>query len=309
MLSLHSAIIKDMGKERRLMIIQKVKGRLIILYNDLGKYFWKKPNIKSIDETLDHINEKQCSVSRFGDGEFAVMLGTGYSGYQDFRDQLSKRLYQVLQQPIGNHIVCLPDIFGDLSALRSESIEFNRGVLGNSRRKYLDLIPMERDYYNTFFTRCYNMFIDKSNCPRWFEKCKSIWAGKDILIVEGEYSRLGVGNDLFAGAKSIQRILGPAQNAYDKYDELLKAAQQYGNDKLILVALGMTATVMAYDLAKDGYWAIDIGHIDVEYEWFLRGATKKVAIEGKFVNEAPGGRIVSGDATPEYWQQIICHIK
>lgn len=141
MLSLHSAIIKDMGKERRLMIIQKVKGRLIILYNDLGKHFWKKPNIKSIDETLDHINEKQCSVSRFGDGEFAVMLGIGYSGYQDFRDQLSKRLYQVLQQPIENHIVCLPDIFGDLSTLRSESIEFNRGVLGNSRRKYLDLIP------------------------------------------------------------------------------------------------------------------------------------------------------------------------
>lgn len=100
--------------------------------------------------------------------------------------------------------------------MRSESIEFNRGVLGNSRRKYLDLIPMERDYYNSFFTRCYNMFIDKSNCPRWFEKCKSIWAGKDILIVEGEYSRLGVGNDLFANAKSIQRVLGPAVNAYDK---------------------------------------------------------------------------------------------
>lgn len=127
------------------MIIQKVKGRLIILYNDLGKYFWKKPNIKSIDETLDYINSKQCSVSRFGDGEFAVMLGTGYSGYQDFSDQLSKRLYVVLQQPIRNHIVCLPDIFGDLSTLRSESIEFNRGLLGNSRRKILNQIRRQRE--------------------------------------------------------------------------------------------------------------------------------------------------------------------
>jgi hypothetical protein len=36
---------------------------------------------------------------------------------------------------------------------------------------------------------------------------------------------------------------------------------------LILISLGPTATVLAYDLAKLGYWAIDIGHIDNEYEW------------------------------------------
>lgn len=32
--------------------------------------------------------------------------------------------------------------------------------------------------------------------------------------------------------------------------------------RLILIALGMTATVLAYDLSKAGFWAIDIGHID-----------------------------------------------
>lgn len=291
------------------MFWKKIQTRVIILYNTVGKFIWKKPMIKSIDETLDYIAENHCSVSRFGDGEFAVMLGSGYAGYQSYDNALSKRLRGVMEQPVENHIVCLPDIFGDLSSLKQESVEFNNGVLGNARRDWLNLIPMERDYYNSFFTRCYNMFLDKSNCPRWFDKCKSIWGGENVLIVEGKYSRLGVGNDLFAGAKSVQRIIGPSVNAYSKYDELLEAARQYGKDKLILIALGMTATVMAYDLAKEGYWAIDIGHIDVEYEWFLRGATKKVAIEGKFVNEAPGGRIVSGDATPEYWQQIIIEIE
>lgn len=89
--------------------------------------------------------------------------------------------------------------------------------------------------------------------------------GGGILIVEGKYSRLGVGNDLFAAADSIQRILGPEKNAYDKYDELLEAAKQNGKGKLILIALGMTATVMAHDLAREGYWAIDIGHIEVHH--------------------------------------------
>ena len=134
------------------------------------------------------------------------------------------------------------------------------------------------------------MFRDKSNCGRWFEKCKQIWEGQDVLIVEGELSRLGVGNDLFANAKSIQRVLSPAVNAYDQYDQLLNAAKRYGRGKLILLALGMTATVMAYDLAKAGYWAIDIGHIDIEYEWFLQGATEKVAVKGKRVFEVANGR-------------------
>lgn len=75
-----------------------------------------------------------------------------------------------------------------------------------------------------------------------------------------------------------------------------------------MIALGMTATVLAYDLAKAGLWAIDIGHIDVEYEWFLRGATEKIALNGKFVNEAPGGREVAELNDPVYESQIIMEI-
>ena len=49
-------------------------------------------------------------------------------------------------------------------------------------------------------------------------------------------------------------------------------------NKLILIALGPTATILAYDLYKLGYRAIDIGHIDIEYEWFLRKANTKIPI-------------------------------
>lgn len=56
-------------------------------------------------------------------------------------------------------------------------------------------------------------------------------------------------------------------------------------DGLVLAALGMTATVLCYDLAKKGYQAIDIGHVDVEYSWFLMGAKNKCPVPGKAVNE------------------------
>ena len=82
------------------------------------------------------------------------------------------------------------------------------------------------------------------------------------------------------------RILG---DFLEVYEEILKEVLKYGEDKLILLALGPTATVLAYDLYKAGYWAVDIGHVDIEYEWFLRKATEKIKIETKYVNEAKDG--------------------
>ena len=86
----------------------------------------------------------------------------------------------------------------------------------------------------------------------------------------------------------------------------MEAAKKTDRDRLILIALGHTATVLAYDLAAEGYQALDIGHLDIEYEWFLRKTDKKIPIEGKFVNEAPLGRIVAepiGDK--KYLDEII----
>ena len=59
-------------------------------------------------------------------------------------------------------------------------------------------------------------------------------------------------------------------------------------DQMILIALGPTATILAYDLAKEGYQAVDIGHMDIEYEWYLRKADRKIDIENKAVNEVSG---------------------
>lgn len=76
---------------------------------------------------------------------------------------------------------------------------------------------------------------------------------------------------MFSGAESIQRIIGPAENAFHAYDKILECCKDQTKDKLFLLALGPTATVLACDLCKMGYQAVDIGHIDLEYEWFLKG--------------------------------------
>lgn len=271
-----------------------------------GRFGWK-PNVHTIDETLDYILMHHCSASRYGDGEFAIIAG-GKNGFQSSDDRLANRLKHILRSNLPNHIVCIHDIYGNMPNLRTESQEFNRGLLHTERIKWLSYLDREKEYYNAFFTRPYNMFKDKSMASQWFDKNKKIWKDQEILLVEGEKSRLGMGNDLFDQAKSVRRILCPAENAYEKYDEIFRAAKEFGENKLILIALGMTATVLAFDLAEVGYWAIDIGHIDIEYEWFLMGAGGKVAIPNKYVNEVANGKSPGECTDPKYYDEIILKI-
>ena len=65
---------------------------------------------------------------------------------------------------------------------------------------------------------------------------------------------------------------------------------------------------MSYDLAIEGIWALDVGHLDIEYEWFLRKDRTHQKIEGKFVSEAQGGSEVSEVNEKDYKQQIIYEI-
>lgn len=81
--------------------------------------------------------------------------------------------------------------------------------------------------------------------------------------------------------------------------------RQVNSGDLILLSLGMTATVMAYDLAKLGYQAIDLGHLDVEYEWFQMKAEKKTPLNNRYVNEVEGGDVVRRCDDPIYLSQIV----
>ena len=59
------------------------------------------------------------------------------------------------------------------------------------------MINKNKKYYSGTISRFYLAYKDKTNIPKYIKKLKKIWEQKDILIIEGEKSRLGIGNDLF----------------------------------------------------------------------------------------------------------------
>lgn len=164
---------------------------------------------------------------------------------------------------------------------------------------------------DAFISRFYLRKKDKSEVGTYVQKLKLIWKNRDIIFVEGKNSRLGYGNDLFDNAKSIKRILCPAENAFIKYNEILTSVKTNAKkDNLLILALGPTATVLAFDLYKAGFQALDLGHIDIEYEWFKMKATSKVPVPGKHVNECNDmGEMNKENLNQNYLKQILEEIK
>jgi len=267
------------------------------------------PIIKTIDETIDDIIVKRLSISRYGDGEFDQIDGRR-EGYQEPDNRLSERLKEILIKPVEGHEVGLADIYGDLSHLDDKYADYFRNVLMKYRQDHYKYMDMSRTYYNAFISRIYSEMRNKSLAGHWFFKIKGIWNNRNVVIVEGDKTRFGVGNDLLDGAISVKRILCPAKGAFEKYDEILDACVSMQKQDLFLLALGPTATVLAYDLAVQGYQAVDIGHLDIEYEWYLRGIKEyKIAIEGKYTSEVVGGDVVKDVYDTSYETQIVERIQ
>lgn len=267
-------------------------------------------NILDTVESINYIIEHKCSVSRFGDGEFDLIRG-GKIGYQKPDVNLAKQLSHVLAATDApNHIVGIPLPLKDVSLLKKGSKDFWNYFVLRYGKRVRGLLSSGRTYVDTQLSRFYSIYDDISYSDTVWHNLKRIWESQDIVIVEGTQTRSGVGNDLYDNARSIARIIGPAENAYSMYNEMLHAiTSNVTKEKLILLCYGPTATILAYDLAKLGYRAIDLGHLDIEYEWYRMKVPHKVAVKGKYTNEVDNGNIVEDNFMPlNYREQIIVDI-
>ncbi|WP_245167488.1 SP_1767 family glycosyltransferase [Streptococcus cuniculi] len=263
--------------------------------------------VRPILDSLHYIQEHGASVVRFGDGEIDLINGRGIP-YQDHDEQLARALKLILQVPSSEElVVCLPDVFQHL-----ERYNRNAQVFWASHfERYRDFYEKECQsewYGSTFLSRPYIDLQDKSLSDVYFSAIKGLWQGRDILIVEGETSRSGVGNDLFAGAQSVSRIVCPSHNAFANYDEIMERLLEHVEGKLVILMLGPTAKVLAYDLMKRGYQAIDLGHIDSEYEWYQMKASHKVKLAHKHTAEHNYDEQIVLQDDADYNRQVVATV-
>ncbi|MBQ3216116.1 MAG: DUF1792 domain-containing protein [Oscillospiraceae bacterium] len=298
--------------------MKKLKGYLLdIWYRLCDAYQLRKIrkeyalNIMTSEETISYIKQHNCSIARYGDGDLGLMLKTGAEGYQDISDALSEALRDVFRNASQDLLVCMPyPMISTRKFLKHGKRFWNGWAIQNQKTIVTEIRQLagnECVFGDSFVSRPYTGYKSIKRADKLFPQLKQLWDDKDVLFVEGEGTRLGLGNDLFDNTKSIKRIIAPAENAFDVYDAIVEAVMSVWSGELVMIALGPTATVLACDLSKRGIQALDVGHIDIQYEWYLTGEPYK-PVANKYVNETIGGTSFDVCENQQYLSQIVAKV-
>ena len=272
------------------------------------EYGKESVQVRNSEKLLQQILKEHASLSRFGDGEFSIMLHEERPWFQKPDLKLAERLQSVLHGNVPNLLLAIADNYGNLDKYTEDGATAIRDyqLENHHRERILEMLDESRDYYDAYVTRPYLIYRDKRWSEQIFDLWKQVFAGRDILLVEGRFSRFGYGSNLLAGAASVRRILAPEKDAFQQYDRILESIRQHaGATDLVLISLGPTATVLAADVAKSGIQAIDVGQLDNEYDWYRMGAERRVLIPGKMTAEVQRGRGVVIEKDAEFESSVV----
>lgn len=231
--------------------------------NNIEKQF---PEVLSTSDTLERIVKGRLSVCRFGDAEFDVLdaLNPG-DYYQKPSKELSQRLKEVLEYRSDNKVlVCIPPFNSSTNNLKNfyRRLTFWE-VYWLKRFDQISRYLFYPQYGNSFISRD-SVFYEND-----VEAIKQIWKGRKVVFVYGEGGRFKTGSPLFDNIISYEVVTVPPSSAFDNYARILNACLGYSQEYVFIIAAGPTATVLAFDLAKEGYQALDLGHIPNCYEQYL----------------------------------------
>lgn len=290
-----------------------VKHQLARMVFPLFKRITQSPEIMSLDETMEHLLNGY-SIARFGDGELQAITQNIDNSFQSSSDSLSVAIACALQRKRSKLLVAIAQpIALNFEGMTEQAKDYWQPLLLKNWYAWRSALDTHSIYGNAMVTRPFFDYRGRHTSQQTgdiFDQFKTLWNSRRVLIVEGQYSRFGVGDDLLNSARDVRRIIAPAENAFEKYNEIKESIDRCLSTNqfdLVLLSLGQTASILVADSYNNDVQMIDIGHLDIEYNWYLDSSESKIGIAGKWVNEATPHFVefVDKNLLDEYRNQII----
>lgn len=232
----------------------------------LKEYEIKFPKVLTTKETIDYIIDNKCSLCRFGDGEFDICNQENKNDpYQTPSDELTKRLKEILQYKSNDKIIiAIPPFNSNYNNLTNYygKLSFWQWYWLKKFSKINKLLTNE--FYGNSFVSRETVFYENN-----YYNLKKIWENRNVIFVYGENGRFNIKSEIFNNIKYHKTILVKPTHAFNDYKEILSKCLIQDKEVLFIIAAGPTATVLAFDLAKSGYQALDIGHLPNCYDQYL----------------------------------------
>lgn len=210
-------------------------------------------NQMSLKGTLRHLADTDASFTRFGDGEFKLMLSAWRNiAFQENSFELISALENVFTHGKHSALIGLPQF------MRNDNyLKLWPKVWGHLRT----LLDDSTMYGNSHISRPLAFkFMGDAAVDLW----RSVWKDKNICVVTGRGSRFELLPALFDGVKTAARIDSTPTNAFSDIDRLVGECHSSTAD-MFLISLGPAGTILASKLASSGRRALDIGHLSAAY--------------------------------------------
>lgn len=273
--------LSEREEEISFNVLDKVED--IYYYSILSNPQDNIPTLKILNniETIELLIHRPKSFCRFGDGEIRLITGNSIP-FQKYSRELSDRLLEVLKSNNKNLYV----------GINYGYFHFNRNVDVQNRKFWLLSVKGYRDfllencipsktYIDAGFNQVY-MGNNISDYDTYFNRIKSMFKDKKLVIVSGEGIIKKLRYDIFELAKEKIYIYAPIKNAYDKYKDILNSCLNNSSEYIIVLMVGPTSKLLAYDLTKNGYTAWDFGHLAEDYDAYKKGIEKNIENVKKF---------------------------
>lgn len=239
-------------------------GRIFLAERN-GKFSIQYLKILNYMESLDFLIQSGQSLARFGDGELRVMMG-GSHQFHNPNKKLQLKLQDTFKNPDNR---CAIGIVSTLFKLKMPN-DYWKETSPLIKKVIKNELDFGRVYLNTNMTLFFSNKRTKWG-DAYFSKFRSLWEKKKILLVTNFELFDKLNNNIFDNAKEIIKIDTPKKNAFDEYDRIMNEIQKYDTTYTVILIIGMTATVMANDLSKIGYRALDLGHLARCYDLYQDG--------------------------------------
>jgi Glycosyltransferase GT-D fold len=217
--------------------------------------------VKVLDEleTMRRVAKGSLSLSRLGRCELRLIQGH-HALAQAHHPKLARMLRRILTKgTFGPSLVCVPRIFAAMPPGKEPWYgEFVKAPRLFTNHTY--------EYGSTFVSRR-DAWVGMVDEPAYWQCVRGLWQDRPVLLVAGSDKGLVAKDSGFLGnAASVQVLQSVARDAWSDRDRILDECLRWvdiapGQDPLVYLSLGATATVLAHDLTMCGIQALDMGHM------------------------------------------------
>ena len=229
-----------------------------------------RPNVIDDSKTIETLYKTKKSMARFGDGEIAIINGSDIP-FQQYDAKLASRMREILQNTNDKLLVGINYWYFYPSYNPNETELDKRWLLfemPKCRKKLIPLLNFETEYIDAGFTGIRTQ-QNKQN-DMFYKQIRKIWEKHDVVCVGCREAHQKYEYDIFDNAKSETWIYVPNKNAFSEYDSILDKIKQYSKKSIVILMAGPTSKVLADDLSKSGYRALDLGHIAKSYDFYRK---------------------------------------